>query len=252
MSSLSGKVALITGGSKGIGAAIAKNLATRGATVVINYSSDSSSADAVLSSLTSLAPNSNPSSIKADVGSVSDCQRLIKETVDKYKKIDVLILNAGWMPNADLASTTEETFERCYAINVKGPFFLAQAAVPHMPTDGSGRIIFFSTSLTVATGVTPNYTLYVSTKGAVEQLTRALSKDLGRKGIAVNCVSPGPTGTDLFFHGKSEAIIKTIASFSPTNRIGKPEEVAEVVGFLSGPEGGWVMGQNWRANGGFA
>lgn len=98
--------------------------------------------------------------------------------------------------------------------------------------------------------MTPNYLLYIATKGAIEQMTRVLAKDLGRRGITVNCISPGPTGTELFLNGKSEALIKTMASWNPMNRIGTPEDIAKVVGFLAGPDSNWVNGQNLRANGG--
>lgn len=112
------------------------------------------------------------------------------------------------------------------------------------------HIIFMSTTLTTASTVQPPYLLYNSTKGAIEQMTRVISKDLGRKGILVNCVAPGPTGTDLFFRGKSEELLKTIAGFNPQGRIGTPEEIAEAVVFLS--QSSWVSGQVVRANGGMA
>ncbi|KAF8533421.1 hypothetical protein BDD12DRAFT_865353 [Trichophaea hybrida] len=248
MSSLTGKIALITGSSKGIGASIARTLAARGATVVINYASSSAAAESVLASLP--RPETHLS-IRADVSQVSECQRLVSETVAKYSRIDILVLNAGWMPSADLAGTTEEIFDRCYNTNVKGPFFITQAAAPYIPEDGSGRVIFFSTSLTRASTLTPGYTLYVSTKGAVEQMVRGISKDLGRRNIAVNAVSPGPTATELFFNGKSEETLKMIRGTNPRGRIGEPEDIAEVVAFLSSKESGWVMGQNLRVNGGF-
>lgn len=98
--------------------------------------------------------------------------------------------------------------------------------------------------------MTPNYLLYVATKGAIEQMTRVLAKDLGRRGVTVNCISPGPTGTELFFDGKPEALVKAIASWNPMNRIGTPEDIARVVGFLVGPDSNWVNGQNLRVNGG--
>jgi len=115
-----------------------------------------------------------------------------------------------------------------------------------------GRIIFFSTTLTAASTVTPNYLAYCATKGAVEQLTRVMSKDLARKGIMVNCISPGPTATDLFLKDKPEHVIKMISGFNPQNRLGKPEEIAETVAFLSGPGSSWVTGQVLRVNGGMA
>lgn len=126
--------------------------------------------------------------------------------------------------------------------------FASQAAAPHMPR--GSHIIFLSTSLTTASTVMPGYLLYNSTKGAVEQMTRVMNKDLGRKGILVNAVAPGPTGTELFFRGKSEELLKTIANFSPQGRIGTPEEVAEAVVFLA--HSSWVSGQVIRANGGMA
>jgi 3-oxoacyl-[acyl-carrier protein] reductase len=114
------------------------------------------------------------------------------------------------------------------------------------------RIILFSTTLCAASTVTPNYLAYVSSKGAIEQMTRVMSKDLARKGIMVNCVAPGPTGTELFFHGKSEQVLKMIAGFNPQGRIGQPEEIAGVVAFLSGENSSWVTGQTIRVNGGMA
>lgn len=244
--SLTGKVALITGASRGIGKSIAEKLSSQGATVVINYSRDPAPADALVAQLGA----DRTLAIKADVSSVSESQRLVSETAAKYGKIDILVLNAGVLPNKDLAGTTEKDFDNTFGVNVKGPYFITQAAAPHIP-DG-GRIIFFSTSLTAASTVTPNYLLYIATKGAIEQMTRVLAKDLGRRAISVNCVSPGPTGTDLFYNGKPESVVNMIASWNPMNRIGTPQEIASVVTFLAGPESSWVNGQNLRTNGGMA
>lgn len=115
-----------------------------------------------------------------------------------------------------------------------------------------GRIIFFSTSLTAASSIMPNYLLYASSKGAIEQMTHVLAKDLGRRNITVNTISPGPTGTALFYEGKSEQTVKMIEGWAPANRLGKPEEIAGGVLFLASPEGSWVSGQNLRVNGGMA
>lgn len=115
-----------------------------------------------------------------------------------------------------------------------------------------GRIIFFSTSLTAASSIMPNYLLYASTKGAIEQMTRVMAKDLGRRNITVNTISPGPTGTELFYEGKSEQTVKMIEGWAPANRLGKPEEIAGGVLFLASPEATWVNGQNLRVNGGMA
>ncbi|KAK9483845.1 hypothetical protein V1527DRAFT_244320 [Lipomyces starkeyi] len=243
---LAGKVALITGGSKGIGRATALRLANEGANVVINYSSDASAADEVVN----LIGADRSLAVKADAGNITELERLVNETVTKFGKIDILIPNAGVLLMKDLETTTEHDFEMSMALNLKGPYFLAQKAAPHM-APGS-HIIFFSTTLCAASTVTPNYLLYVTTKGAVEQMTRVMSKDLARKGISVNAVAPGPTGTDLFLRGKSEQVLKMIAGFNPQNRIGTPEEIADVVAFLSGDGSKWITGQTVRVNGGMA
>ena len=241
--SMQGKVAIITGGSKGIGRAIALRLAKSGANVVVNYSSDVAAADEVVSQI----GKDRALAVKADAGTVAGVSALVDATVEKFGRVDVVIPNAGMMPMQDLEHTTEATFDKIYNLNVKGPYFLAQKAVPHMPE--GGRIIFVSTGIAHNSAVPPPYLLYASTKGAVEQMTRVMSKDLGRKGITVNAIAPGPTATELFFEGKSEAMVKGIASQSPFNRLGKPEEVAELAAFVAGPESAWVSGQIIGANG---
>ncbi len=154
---------------------------------------------------------------------------------------------AGIMGMKDLAHTTEADFDQHFNLNVKGPLFLVQKSVPHMPS--GGRVIFVSTGLNTATGVTPAYMLYVATKGAVDQMVRALSKDLAPKGITVNAVAPGPTGTELFYHGKSEQVLNFLKQQSPFGRFGEPEEIASVVAFLAGEDSKWVSGQILRVNG---
>lgn len=246
-SSLSGKVAIITGASKGIGKASALALARLGATVVINYSSDEKAANQTLAEVQGL--NSGEARlIRADVSTIDGVQSLVKQTVEAFSKVDILVPNAGVLAMRDLEHTTEADFDRTFALNVKGPYFLAQAAAPHM-APGS-HIIFLSTTLCTASTVMPGYLLYNSTKGAIEQMTRVMNKDLGRKGIFVNAVAPGPTGTELFYQGKSEELLKTIASWNPQGRIGEPEEVAEVIAFLA--TSSWVSGQVVRVNGGMA
>ncbi|KAI0833146.1 NAD(P)-binding protein [Hypoxylon sp. FL0890] len=244
---LSGKVAIITGASKGIGKASAIALARLGATVVINYSSDEQAAQDALAEVKKLGAG-EARLVRADVSTVEGVQSLVKQTVDAYSKIDILIPNAGVLLMKDLEHTTEADFDRAFALNVKGPYFLAQAAAPHM-SRGS-HIIFVSTTLTAASTVQPGYLLYNSTKGAIEQMTRVISKDLGRKGILVNAVAPGPTGTELFFRGKSEEMLKAIANLNPQGRLGTPEEIAETIVFLA--QTSWVAGQVLRINGGMA
>lgn len=178
---LAGKVALITGGSKGIGAATALQLSSLGCKVVINYSSDSKPADELVQKIGS----SNALAIKADAGSIPEIERLVKETLawSPSGKIDILIPNAGYSNLLTLEQTTEEEFDKTYNINVKGVYFLVQKAVPHM--EKGGKVILISTSLCGVSTITPNYLLYVSSKGATEQMVRVLAKDLGTKGINV-------------------------------------------------------------------
>ncbi|MCJ1395015.1 hypothetical protein MMC18_007896 [Xylographa bjoerkii] len=243
---LANKVALITGATRGIGLAITRHLSSLGAKVVINYASSSASAKNLVSEI----GHENALAVQADVSDVEALEKMVQQVVQQWRKIDILVLNAGVLPMMDLASTDEKTFDRTMAVNVKGPYFLAQKAAPHMPPSSS--IIFFSTTLCAASTVQPAYLLYNATKGAIEQMTRVMSKDLGRKGIRVNCIAPGPTGTELFYEGKSEQMLKTIAGFNPMNRIGEPEEIAEVVGLLARGEARWVAGQVLRVNGGMA
>jgi len=246
LKSLAGKVAIVTGGSKGIGKATALKLASEGAKVVINYNSGVAEAEELVKQI---GPD-NAISVKADAGDVADIARLVDTTVQKFGKVDVVVASAGIMLLNELDKVSEEEFDRSFKLNVKGPFFLAQKAAPHM-APGS-HLVLFSTTLCAASTVTPNYVAYCSTKGAVEQMTRVLSKDLARKGISVNCVAPGPTSTDLFLKGKPEPLLKMIAGFNPQNRIGKPEEIADAVAYLSSPSSSWVTGQVLRVNGGMA
>ncbi|KAF3767243.1 NAD(P)-binding protein [Cryphonectria parasitica EP155] len=242
--SLSGKVAIITGGSKGIGKAIAQRLASDGAFVVINFSSDAPAAEQTVKEIGA----DKAYSVQADVGSVDGVDKLVKATVDKFGKVDVVVPNAGIMWMKTVASASEADFDRMFALNVKGPYFLAQKAVPHMGP--GGRIIFVSTGINRATTVMPPYTLYAATKGAIDQMTRTMAKDLASKGINVNAIAPGPTETELFMNGKSEALVEGIKKSSPFNRLGQPGDIANAVAFLCGQDSNWVAGQVLHTNGG--
>ena len=264
--SLTGKVIIVTGGSKGIGRAISQRVAEEGASVVINFSRDARAAEEVVESIGS----DRALAVQADVGAVAGVEKLIEATVERFGKIDVLIPNAGILPMKTVGATTEEDFDRTFALNVKGPYFLAQVsdsqlagehslsrtagltsepqkAIPHIAP--GGRIIFVSTGIAKNSAVLPPYLLYGATKGAIEQITRILAKDVAAKGINVNAVAPGPTATELFFEGKSEALVDTITKSSPFNRLGQPEDIAAVVAFLCGKDSGWIAGQVIHANG---
>jgi 3-oxoacyl-[acyl-carrier protein] reductase len=149
----------------------------------------------------------------------------------------------------DLAHTTPADYDDHFNLNVKGPLFLIQAAVPHIPPNSGGRIILISTGLTSVATVQPGHLLYAATKGAVEQMVRTLSKELAPRGITVNAVAPGPTATELFFNGKTEGLVDAMKKQSPFGRLGDPTEIAGVLTFLAGGESSWVSGQTVRVNG---
>lgn len=259
---LTGKLALITGASKGIGKATALRLAKDGASVVIGYSSDPSSAEELVRTI----GDDRALAVKANVSEVAEIEKLVKQTVDKFGNIDILIPNAGVAPMQDLEQTTEEDFDYTMALNVKGPYFLCQVstiaypshdsavaltvvqkAVPHM-APGS-HIVLLSTSLCINSGITPKYLLYVTSKGAVEQMTRVMAKDVARKGINLNTIAPGPTGTELFYKGKSQQLIDMIAGSSPFKKLGQPEEIADSIALLCGTDSRWISGQILYVNG---
>ncbi|EDY82371.1 KR domain superfamily [Verrucomicrobiia bacterium DG1235] len=240
------KVAIVTGASRGIGRAIALRLARDGMAVAVNYARSAEEAESVVDEIK--AAGGRAFAIQADVARVSEVTRLFDETIARYGKVDVLVNNAGILFNKPVAAVTEEEFDRIFAVNVKGTFFACQQAALRL-SDG-GRIINLSSTTTAV--MLPTYGAYVATKGAVEQLTRTLSKELGSRGITVNAVSPGPTDTELFKLGKSPEMIQRLANGAAFNRLGTPEEIAEAIAFLAGDASGWITGQNIRANGGFA
>ncbi|KAL0935737.1 short-chain dehydrogenase [Colletotrichum truncatum] len=244
--SLQDKVILVTGGSKGIGKAIALSAAAQGAKVIVNYSNDSSAADEVVAQIGS----DRAVAVRADNSKTPELQKLVDAAVEKFGRIDVLIPNAAIMHMRTVENTTEQDFDEMFNTNVKGPYFLVQKALPHMPE--GGRIIFLSTTVLASSNLPPPYLLYASTKGSIDQMTKFMAKDLAKKGITVNAIAPGATGTELFFKGKTPEMIKYAEASSPFNRLGTPEEIAAVATFLSGKDSSWVTGQVIRVNGGTA
>ncbi|WZO96275.1 SDR family oxidoreductase [Isosphaeraceae bacterium EP7] len=244
MPGLVGKVALVTGASRGIGRSIAVRLGREGASVVVNYSGNAQAAGDTVAAVEEAGGKAF--AVQADVGRVADVVRLFDEAIGRYGRLDILVNNAGALTNAPIADVTEEEFDRLFAVNVKGVFFACQQAARRM-ADG-GRIINFSSSTTAM--MLPTYGAYVATKGAVEQMSRVLAKELGPRGITVNVVSPGPTDTELFSQGKSEQDKQRFAQMAALGRLGRPEDIADVVAWLAGDESRWVTGQNIRANGG--
>src|SRR5208282_2142338 len=194
---LDGKVAVVTGASRGIGRAIAVRLGQDGAAVVVNYSGNQKAALETVAAVE--AAGGRAVAVQGDVGKVADIQRLFDAAFEHFGKLDILVNNAGVMFNKPVADVTEEEFDQIFAVNVKGTFLACQQAAKRM-ADG-GRIINFSSSTTAM--MLPTYGTYVATKGAVEQMSHVLAKELGPRGITVNVVSPGPTDTELFGQGKT-------------------------------------------------
>lgn len=243
---LKGKVALVTGASRGIGRAIAETLARAGASVAVNYSSNAVEARKVASAIESAGGKAF--AIQADVSRVAEIVRLFDETITHFGKLDILVNNAGIMFVKPVTATTEADFDRIFSINVKGVFFACQQAATRLAE--GGRIINLSSSTTAR--FMPTYGAYVATKGAVEQMTRSLAKELGPRGITINAISPGPTETELFLKGRTPEQLQQFGQLSAFGRIGKPNEIAEVVAFLASDAARWISGQNIRINGGLA
>jgi 3-oxoacyl-[acyl-carrier protein] reductase len=212
--------------------------------VVVNYAGNAEAARRVVDEVGSAGGRAV--AVRADVGVVADVTRLFGEAIGHFGRLDVLVNNAGVLFNKPLADVSEEEFDRIFAVNVKGTFFACQQAARRM-ADG-GRIVNFSSSTTAL--MLPTYSAYVATKGAVEQFSRVLAKELGPRGITVNVVSPGPIDTELFGQDKTEEDKRRFAQMAALGRLGRPEDIADVVAFLASDEARWVTGQNLRANGG--
>jgi 3-oxoacyl-[acyl-carrier protein] reductase len=240
------RVALVTGASRGIGAAVAKRLAADGFAVAVNYAGNEAAANTTVAAIE--AAGGRAIAVRADVAKVDDVQAMFAAIEEKLGPVDILVNNAGILPYVTIAETTDEQFERTMAINVTGTFNTMREAATRL--NEGGRIVNFSTS--VLHMAPPTYGVYAATKGAVEALTRVFAKELRGRGITCNAVAPGPVATELFLTGKSDELIQQIAKSAPLERLGQPDDIAGVVSFLAGPDGGWVNGQILRANGGMA
>lgn len=238
------KSAIVTGASRGIGREIALRLAADGFAVLVNYVSKAAEAQEVVDAIE--AGGGRAIAVQGDVSNPEDAARLFDAAEAAFGGVDVLVNNAGVLQLAPLAETSDAMFERIFRINVQGTFNTLRQAATRLRN--GGRIINFSSS--VVGLALPTYSAYIASKGAVEGLTRVFSKELRGREISVNAVAPGPTATDLFLDGKSEAQVEAMAKMSPLERLGRPEDIAGVVAFLAGPDGGWVNGQVLRANGG--
>lgn len=246
MSSAPFPTAIITGSSRGIGAAIAKRLAVDGFAVVVNYAGRAADADAVVTEITD--GGGRAIAVRADVSKPAEVEALFDQAAEAFGGIDVLVNNAGIIQPGlvAVADTDDDLFDRLFAINVKGTFNTLRLAAKRL-RDG-GRIVNFSTSV-VGLGL-PGYASYAATKAAVETFTGIFAKELRGRRITVNAIAPGPTATDLFLTGKTPEQIDALSKMAPLERLGRPEDIAGAVSFLTGPDGAWVNGQTLRVNGG--
>jgi 3-oxoacyl-[acyl-carrier protein] reductase len=244
MTNESNRVAIVTGASRGIGAAVAERLAADGFTVVINYSGDVKSAEALAKKIE--AKGGRALTAKADVSDAGAVRGMFDAAEAAFGGVDVLVNNAGIMKLARIADSDDALFDQQIAINLKGSFNAMREAAKRL-RDG-GRIINFSTSVV---GIKlETYGVYAATKAAIETMTAILSKEMRGRNITVNAVAPGPVGTELFLNGKSQELIDQMAKMNPLQRLGTPADIAATVSFLAGPDGGWINGQVLRANGG--
>ncbi|WP_189350490.1 MULTISPECIES: SDR family oxidoreductase [unclassified Mesorhizobium] len=238
------RAAIVTGASRGIGAAIAKRLAQEGIAVIVNYARGKDAADEVVSAIE--AAGGTALAVQADIGEPTGMTALFDAAEKAFGGTDILVNNAGMMRLSSIAETGDGEFERQLAINLGGSFRGMREGARRL-NDG-GRIINFSSS--VVGFYQPNYGVYAATKAGVEAMTHILAKELGPRRITVNAVAPGPVGTDLFTDGKSAAQIEAITKLIPLGRLGQPDDIARLVAFLAGSDSQWVNGQVIRANGG--
>lgn len=238
------KVAIVTGSSRGIGAAIAERLAADGYTVVINYAGKAAEAEALAAKIEKAGGRALTA--QADVSDPQAVARMWDAAEAAFGGVDVLVNNAGIMRLANMADGDDALVDGQIAINLKGPINTLRLAAQRLRD--SGRIINLSSS--VVGLYQPTYGVYAATKAGIEALTHVLSKELRGRNITVNAVAPGPTATALFLDGKPQQVIDHLSKLAPLERLGQPEDIANTVAFLAGPGGGWINGQVLRANGG--
>ena len=243
---LIGKVAVVTGGSRGIGRAIATALAARGASVVVNCVADRAAARTVVDDIQAMGGQATV--VQADVAKADAAVSLFKAAETQFGPVDILVNNAGLARYAPIGEVEEKDFDRLFEVNVKGTFLTCREAARRLAAGGT----IVNVTSTVTRVMLPRYGVYAATKAAVEQLTRVLAKELGERQITVNAVAPGPTDTELFRHGKTEDQMAALGDAAALQRLGLPEDIADVVVFLATPSARWISGQCLPVNGGFA
>jgi 3-oxoacyl-[acyl-carrier protein] reductase len=244
MKTSNSKVAIVTGASRGIGAAVARRLGTDGFTVVVNYSGSAKAAESLVREIENAGGRAL--AVQADVSDRVAVARLFEAAEKEFGGVDVLVNNAGVMLLSPIAEASDELIDRQIAINLKGVLNGMREAANRLRN--GGRIISFSSS--VVGLYQPTYGVYAATKAGVEAMTHVLSKELRGKNITVNAIAPGPTATDLFLKGKPQEVVDHLAKLAPLERLGQPEDIANAVAFLAGPDGSWINGQIIKANGG--
>ncbi|KAJ4882561.1 NAD(P)-binding Rossmann-fold superfamily protein [Raphanus sativus] len=251
--SLAGRVAIVTGSSRGIGRAVAIHLAELGAKVVINYTTRSTDADQVAAEINS-STGASPVAVvcRADISDSSQVESLFDAAEIAFNSpVHILVNSAGIVdPNyPSIANTPVDDFDRIFRVNTRGSFLCCKEASKRLKRGGGGRIILLTSSLTQA--LIPGQGAYTASKAAVEAMVKILAKELKGSGITANCVSPGPVATEMFFSGKTEETVRSIIERSPFGRLGETRDIAPVVGFLASDGGEWINGQVIVANGAF-
>ncbi len=238
------RTAIVTGASRGIGAALAMRLAADGMQIIVNYAGNPRKAEAVVALIE--AAGGRATAVQADVADAVAVRSLFDTAESVFGPVDVLVNNAGLSKTAPLAEVTDADYERLIAVNLTGAFNGMREGARRV-RDG-GRIINLSTS--IIGYYLPTHGVYVATKAAVEAMTHTLAKELGARGITVNAVAPGPVATELFLAGRSPELIQRLTNDIPLGRLGQPDDIARVVSFLANSESGWINGQIIKANGG--
>lgn len=238
------RVAIVTGASKGIGAAIARRLAADGIAVLVNYASNRQAAEDLVATIESAGGTAIAA--QADIAATTGIASLFDKAEAAFGGVDILVNNAGVMALSPIAEVDDAAFEAQLAINLGGAFRGMREAARRLRDDG--RVINLSSS--VVGLYQPGYGVYAASKAAVEAMTHVLAKELGGRRITVNAVAPGPVATALFTEGKSDEQIRAIAGMNPMRRLGQPDDIAAVVALLAGADAGWINGQVIRANGG--
>ncbi|MDZ5649108.1 SDR family oxidoreductase [Nitrospirillum sp. BR 11828] len=238
------KIALVTGASRGIGAAIAERLGRDGHTVIVNYAGNVAAAEAVAATIE--AAGARALTVQADVADADAVKTMFDRVEAAFGGIDILVNNAGIMPLGAIGDMGDDTFDKLVDVNLRGTFNTLREAA-HRLRDG-GRIVNFSSSIVGL--YPPTYGVYAATKAAVETLTIVMAREMRGRSITVNAIAPGPTATDLFLDGKSQEVVDRLAKQAPLERLGQPDDIAAAVAFLAGPDGAWINGQVLRANGG--